>query len=152
MANLTEREKVIYNLLVERGLKDTEIAMHIGGTANSVKQTIAIILEKMFAKNRLDLVLQHWKDKTSNKLSPREKEVLALILSEGKTNKEISLALGISVNAIAHMTTCIFAKTGYTNRTALAVGLLHKHYANKNTGVLKNVESTLERQVSNIFQ
>jgi len=52
-------------------------------------------------------------------LSDREMEVVRLV-SEGKTNKEISEALFISVETIKDHNSNIFLKTGVTNRTQLA--------------------------------
>ena len=53
-------------------------------------------------------------------LTPREREVLQLI-AEGKSNKDIAEALGISVKTAGHHVQHIFDKTGARTRTAATV-------------------------------
>jgi two-component system, NarL family, nitrate/nitrite response regulator NarL len=56
-------------------------------------------------------------------LSPRQRDVLQH-LSEGVTNKEIALSLGISENTVKNHVKCIFAKLQVRNRIqALAIAL-----------------------------
>jgi DNA-binding NarL/FixJ family response regulator len=58
-------------------------------------------------------------------LSPREREILALIC-QGKTNKEIASVLFITPKTVKYHLTHVFAKLGVANRTeACSVGLRH---------------------------
>lgn len=56
----------------------------------------------------------------SNTLTPREMEVLALVV-EGKTNQEIGLALGISEKTVEKHLVNIFAKLAVSSRVEAAV-------------------------------
>jgi DNA-binding CsgD family transcriptional regulator len=53
-------------------------------------------------------------------LSPREVEV-AMLVAQGLQNKEIAAILGTAPDTVRHQTVRIYAKTGVTTRTALAV-------------------------------
>ena len=53
-------------------------------------------------------------------LTPRELEVLG-ILTTGKTNREIAMALVLSVGTVKAHLTSIYAKLGVSNRTEAAV-------------------------------
>ena len=58
-------------------------------------------------------------------LSAREMEVLSLIV-EGKSNKEIALALGISPQTVKNHVTSIFRKLGVDDRTQAALFALRR--------------------------
>lgn len=65
------------------------------------------------------------------RLSPREAEVLALV-AQGKENKEIALALGMSTHTVKSFLVRISAKAGTGDRTALTVwGILSGQIAVK---------------------
>ncbi len=68
----------------------------------------------------------------SSKLSPREFQVVQLI-AQGKNNKEIAIAMGITVNTIKNMISMIFFKTKCNSR--LQVGLKYSHLANLGAGI-----------------
>lgn len=53
-------------------------------------------------------------------LSPQEQQMMALIV-EGKTNKEIGAALGVSEKTIRNSLTSVFKKLGATRRSQAAV-------------------------------
>jgi DNA-binding NarL/FixJ family response regulator len=58
-------------------------------------------------------------------LSPREREVLALIVA-GKSNKEIAAALGISRATVKFHVSVIFSRMGVEDRTQAAVAALQR--------------------------
>lgn len=58
-------------------------------------------------------------------LSPREREVLALIVA-GKSNKEIAATLGISRATVKGHVSEIFSRMGVEDRTQAAVAALQR--------------------------
>ncbi len=65
-------------------------------------------------------------DRSSNPLSPREREVLAHVAS-GKTNREIAAALVISEHTVGRHLDNVFAKLGVGSRAAaIAYALEHR--------------------------
>ncbi len=60
-----------------------------------------------------------------SELSPREREVLALIVA-GKSNKEIAAALGISRATVKFHVSVIFSRMGVEDRTQAAVAALQR--------------------------
>jgi DNA-binding CsgD family transcriptional regulator len=58
--DLTPAEARIYWLIVERGLRDREIATETGYTLGSVKQAIAHVLEKIGVRSRVQLAVWHY--------------------------------------------------------------------------------------------
>ncbi len=54
-----------------------------------------------------------------HKLTPREKQVLSLV-AEGKTNKEIGEAIGLSPRSANNYFSCLLAKLGLTSRAQAA--------------------------------
>jgi len=59
-------------------------------------------------------------------LSPRQEEVLKLIAA-GKTNKDISLLLGIRLDSVEAIANALFAKLGAANRAEAVAIALRKH-------------------------
>ena len=59
------------------------------------------------------------KDEILDQLTSREKET-ALLVAEGKTNKEIAIALNITERTVKAHLTSIYTKTGLTDRLSLA--------------------------------
>lgn len=59
-ADLTPAEARIYRLIVERGLRDQEIAKEIGYTVGSVRQAATRVLEKVGVQSRVQLVVWHY--------------------------------------------------------------------------------------------
>jgi DNA-binding CsgD family transcriptional regulator len=59
---------------------------------------------------------------TENQFSERERDVIGLLL-QGKTNKQMALALGISVRAIEFHLSNIYGKLGVNSRTEAALKL-----------------------------
>ena len=70
--------------------------------------------------------------KQSNQFSPREKEVIELLI-QGKTNKEIALALGVTVRTIEFHLSKVYAKLGVSSRTE-AVLILADRPLRESTG------------------
>lgn len=58
------------------------------------------------------------------KLTPRENQIIALI-QEGRQNREIALALHLTVGTVKDYVHVIFRKTAVSNRTMLAVWSLN---------------------------
>jgi DNA-binding NarL/FixJ family response regulator len=59
-------------------------------------------------------------------LSPQEERVLALV-AEGKTNKEIAVALNLSDKTVGHYLENIFQKLHVTRRAQAAVYFSQQH-------------------------
>ncbi len=74
----------------------------------------------------------------SKDLTETELKIIKLII-EGKSNEEISQIMGYKYNTIRNYIKLIFDKTGYTNRTELAV------MAVKNKLVFYNMEKNKEK-------
>ncbi len=68
----------------------------------------------------------------SNQFSNREKEVSALLI-QGKTNKEIALALNLTVRTVEFHLSNIYAKLGVNSRTEAAL-MLANHTLRESTG------------------
>jgi DNA-binding CsgD family transcriptional regulator len=72
---------------------------------------------------RLEPGVSHDPDRPAPRLSPREREVLALLL-DGASNKAIARALGISVRTAKFHVAAVLAKLGARNRAeAVAMAL-----------------------------
>jgi ATP/maltotriose-dependent transcriptional regulator MalT len=65
-------------------------------------------------------------DRSSNPLSPREREVLAHVAS-GKTNREIAAALVISEHTVGRHLDNVFAKLGVGSRAAAIAYAMEHH-------------------------
>lgn len=78
-------------------------------------------------------------------LSPRETDVLELLL-EGKSNKQIALALGITERTVEFHLKNLFEKVGVSSRVELILTL------GKSTGIfpVKPVESTVDTEPQNV--
>ncbi|MDO9028159.1 MAG: response regulator transcription factor, partial [Candidatus Roizmanbacteria bacterium] len=72
--------------------------------------------------------------------TPREREISALLL-QGKSNKQIALALGISVRTVEFHLSNIYAKLGATSRTEAALKLTESGLRESTGGELR--ESTV---------
>lgn len=58
--DLTEREKEVFDLIVQKGLNNTEIAEHLGITERSAKFHTSNVLRKMGTSDRLKLAVRYW--------------------------------------------------------------------------------------------
>lgn len=64
---------------------------------------------------------------SSTQLTPREIEVLRLVC-EGLEYEEIAAALGISSRTVKRFVSSLLEKTGYSNRTRLAIAVTKKNF------------------------
>jgi len=103
-----------------------EIAREIGVSGVVLKSAtgdvLATAIERVVAGERvgLDTTVRATRSRTSNDLSPREQEVLAL-LALGRTNAEIGEQLFLSVDTVKTYVRRVFAKLGVNNRTQAAM-------------------------------
>jgi DNA-binding NarL/FixJ family response regulator len=67
----------------------------------------------------------------SRKLTRREAEVLELLVTEGPSNPEMGLRLGITEETVKRHLFKIMNKTGYSTRLELAVRTLQKRAEEK---------------------
>ena len=72
-----------------------------------------------------------------NQFSAREQEVIALLL-QGKSNKEIALALGVANRTVEFHLGNIYAKLGVASRTE-AVIKLSDHHLQESTGQIDTI-------------
>lgn len=77
-----------------------------------------------FNPGDLEVVFLHytWSMEQKTQFSEREREVIELLL-QGRSNKQIALALGVSVRAVEFHLSNIYAKLGVTSRTEAALKL-----------------------------
>ena len=64
---------------------------------------------------------------SSTQLTPREIEVLRLVC-EGLEYEEIAAELGISSRTVKRFVSSLLEKTGYSNRTRLAIAVTKKNF------------------------
>ena len=63
--HLTPCEKLILNLLIERGLTNKQLSRHLHLSESTIKMHIGNLLDKFGAKNRLQLVIFAEKELTT---------------------------------------------------------------------------------------
>ena len=59
---LTNSEQAIYNLLVNEGLRNKDIAKKLGYTSRTVDNKVAIIKQKKGVTTLTELIIKHYKD------------------------------------------------------------------------------------------
>ena len=107
MAKDKNYRKMYYETLIELLELKIKDGIDIDENLNILKKAIV----ESFEENKNNL-------KFYSKLSPREKEVLPLIL-EGKVNKEIAEKLFIEISTVKKHVERILNKTGMSNRSEL---------------------------------
>lgn len=80
---------------------------------------------------------------SSTQLTPREIEVLRLVC-EGLEYEEIAAELGISSRTVKRFVSSLLEKTGYSNRTRLAIAVTKKNFILPPSGGVRNL-SPLQR-------
>src|SRR5687768_8274307 len=65
--DLTDREKEVFDLIVQKGLNNTEIAEHLGITERSAKFHTSNVLRKMGTSDRLKLAVRYYQTGGSSK-------------------------------------------------------------------------------------
>ncbi len=87
-----------------------------------------------FNPGDLEVVFLHytWSMEQKTQFSEREREVIELLL-QGRSNKQIALALSVSVRAVEFHLSNIYAKLGVTSRTEAALKLAET-YLRESTG------------------
>lgn len=87
---------------------------------NAVAQGLVVIDDRIAASLQEDLRTEREYEATRETLTPREREVLALI-AEGLPNKAIALRLGISEHTVKFHVNAILTKFGAQSRTEAVV-------------------------------
>jgi DNA-binding CsgD family transcriptional regulator len=70
-SSLTEREAEVYDLIVNDGLDNTEIADALGRSVRVAKFHVGNILRKCGAPDRLKLVVDYWRGRSGTGSSKR---------------------------------------------------------------------------------
>jgi two-component system, NarL family, response regulator DegU len=76
--------------------------------------------EQGWVSRQIAAQIANWNQKTTTNLTKREMEVLTLVV-EGKTNREIGLALGISEKTVEKHLDGVFGKLNVSSRVEAAV-------------------------------
>lgn len=64
---LSAREELVHDLIVEQALTDREIAQRLGISMETVKQHTAHIYNRRCVRSRAQLIVLHWKRVASGK-------------------------------------------------------------------------------------
>ena len=118
--SFTEGQLLLYKGI--KGYGNTFIHLtHLNQAAEMINNG-DIWLHPAFIQELIEHVFPHvdTKDEILDKLTLREQET-ALLVSEGKTNKEIAIALSITERTAKAHVGSIFEKTGINDRLALAI-------------------------------
>ena len=62
MNQLTQSEKIIYNLIVNKGMSTRDIANSLDYTLRTTEIKISSILQKKQVKTQKELIVKHYKD------------------------------------------------------------------------------------------
>jgi len=95
-------------------------------TPKMLQKAVEVVLmgEVWVGRRMMQQVLTQWRHKTEPSplelLTDRERQV-ALLVAEGLPNKKIAEQLGVKERTVKAHLTAIFRKTGYKDRTSLAV-------------------------------
>lgn len=117
---LTEYDYAV--LLLERGRKDDESrarSLLESASATASKLGMAALDERVAGRLESPPLADDVPEVTRDQLTPREIDVLRLV-AYGRSNREISEALYISLNTVATHVRHILAKSGSANRTEAA--------------------------------
>lgn len=66
-----------------------------------------------------------------NPLTKAQTKIMDILCDCGASNQDIAVCLGIAESTVKRQLARIMDKTGYSNRTELAVQTLHKMYERK---------------------
>jgi DNA-binding CsgD family transcriptional regulator len=114
------------DLLTPRQLQIMRLS-HRGYVASDLAATLCIApttLRWHIARIRQNFpTFKLYRPTAASHLTKRERQIAALV-SEGLSNPEISELVGLSPSTISHYLTCLYRKTGSTNRVQLALTTL----------------------------